>query len=366
MNTFDQFSTRRDVEMLFMESRLTGEEESVSSVSLFIRTGFSLTMVKVNPKRKVFRLTNDSGRELYLKLFAPRKFPLNFLRNAAAKEYTIAKELEKASISVVRYLLWGKGRNNCTFTVSEGVKEPVSAREFFFSSLIKKDRESLTFFRKSLNHLISSLYEKNFLHPDFHTGNVIFSRKEKKMYLLDPWGIRETFFFTKKARIYLCDIWRELYDFLTDDLIISDMVNASLCRKKIDCLSVFEKSRLLREKMKKKHEKKLHKKILNGHYRFTTRKEEEDGVYLWRHTFWHTPPEKFEIDPSWEVISFATAEEAEKSFLFSIDHPAEERIAVLMIRKKTGENLLYYTENICKEYLQDKNQLFSSLEERQQ
>ena len=134
MNTFDQFSTRRDVEMLFMESRLTGEEESVSSVSLFIRTGFSLTMVKVNPKRKVFRLTNDSGRELYLKLFAPRKFPLNFLRNAAAKEYTIAKELEKASISVIRYLLWGKGRNNCTFTVSEGVKEPVSAREFFFFS----------------------------------------------------------------------------------------------------------------------------------------------------------------------------------------------------------------------------------------
>ena len=351
--------------MLLTESRLTGEEESVSSVLSFIRTGFSLTMVKSNPKRKVFRLINDSGRVLYLKLFAPRKFPLNILRNDAAKEYNIAKELEKASIAVIEYLLWGKEKTNCTFLISEGVKEPLSAREFFFQCLINKDKENLSLFRSSLNILISSLYEKNFLHPDFHTGNVIFARQEKKMYLLDPWGIRETFFCTKKARIYLCALWRELYDFLTDDVIISDMVNASLCRKKIDGLPIFEKSRLLYEKERKRHEKKIHKRILNGHYRFSTRKEEEDGIYLWRHTFWYAPPEKFEIDPNWEKVSFASANEAEKHFLSSIDHPAEERIVVLMIRKKTGETLLYYTDNICKEYLQDKNHLLTTLEERQ-
>ena len=77
MKTFDQFSSRRDIEELFFNSRLCGEKESIASVESFIRGSFESVMVKSNPKRKVFRLVNETGRELYLKLFAPQKFPFN-------------------------------------------------------------------------------------------------------------------------------------------------------------------------------------------------------------------------------------------------------------------------------------------------
>lgn len=360
MNTFEDFSTRRDVEELLLSARLSGDEESLSSVTEFIRGSFSLFMVKSNPKRKVFRLVDLSGRELFLKLFAPQKFPFNILRPYAGKEYKAAKELEKASVPVIHYHLWGKGEGNLSFCISEGVQNAFPAREFFFHTVIHKETREFLLFRASLNFLIRSLYEKHFLHPDFHTGNMIFSRKEKKMYLLDPWGVRETFFCMKKAKLFLCSVWRELYDFLTDDLIITDMVSASLCEKKIDGLSILEKVKNIYRKKAQHQISKIHKRMLTGHYRYTTVINTDEDIYTWRHTFWYAPPEKFEIEENWEKEEVAKKEDAEKLFLHSMDHPAEEKIIVLMVQKKNGENLLYYAENPCKEYLQDKINYFAS------
>ena len=356
MNNFDRFSSRRDVEELLLQnSRLRGEEEAVSSVENFIRGGFVLFPVKGNLKRKVFRLRGSSGRELYLKLFAPRKFPLQFLRPYAAREYAAARELEKASVPVIRYLLWGKGENNCSFCVSEGVKNALSAREYFFKSLLKKEPGEAAKFRSALNDLIRSLSEKHFLHPDFHAGNMIFAPEEQKMLLLDPWGVRETFFRTKKAKIFLCSVWTELQDFLSDDLILSDMVNSSLCGKKIDGLPILEKARALYRRENRSRRPKIHARALAGHYRYTTVKKEEDGEYVWAHTFWYAPPEEYTVSPAWEKISFPSRKEAEARFLYFLDHPGETKSIPLMIRKEDGETVLYFADNPFSGVLQDDN-----------
>ena len=351
MNTFDQFDSRRDIEELFFNSRLYGEKESIASVESFIRGSFDLAMVKSNPKRKVFRLVNAAGRELYLKLFAPQKFPFNIIRNYAAKEYKIAKGLEKGSVPIIEYLLWGKGKNSCSFCISEGVRNAVPARKFFFRGHLENNLQEQEFFKDSLVGIIRSLHEKHFLHPDFHTGNMIFCPDEKRMLLLDPWGIRETFFLPGKAKLSLCTVWMELKDFLSDDAVLDQMITSGLCRKKMEALALLDKAVKVYTKKSLARRAKLHRRILAGHYRFSTVKNEEDSKYIWRHNFWYAEPEKFEIDQNWEKQDYIDGKEAEKDFLHSFDHPAEEKLAVLMIRKKDGTGVLYYMENPCKKFL---------------
>lgn len=354
MKTFDQFSTRRDVEELLQDSRLHGEAEALTSVADFIRGGFSLHLVKSNPKRKVFCLANDSGRHLFLKLFAKQKFPFNIIRNYASREYKIAKELEKASVPIISYLLWGKAENSCCFCISEGVPDAVPARKFFFLGLLERNREYQNIFNNSLNEIIRSLHEKHFLHPDFHTGNLICCLQEKRMLLLDPWGIRETFFCAKAAKKSLCSIWMELKDFFSDDEILDHMIASTLCKKKMEALSLLEKAAKIHEKGTLARKAKLHKRVLAGHYRFSTVEKVDGDLYFWRHNLWYAPPEKKEIDPLWEKTIYASQKEAEKWFLHSFDHPMEEKNVVLMIRKNDGTAELYFAKNPCPDALREK------------
>lgn len=351
MNTFDQFNSRRDVEELFQQSQLFGEEDKIACVESFIRKGFELFEVKSNPKRKVFRLANDSGKEYYLKLFAPQRFPFNIIRNYAAKEYRIARELEGAAVPIITYCLWGKAENSCCFCFSEGIPNAVPARKFFFQGHLLKDRSLQQYFTDSLNEIIRSLHEKHFFHPDFHTGNMIFCPEEKRMLLLDPWGIHETFFRSGGAKLSLCTVWMELKDFISDDEILDHMISSGLCKKKMEALSLLEKAAKIYAKKSLARRAKLHKRLLAGHYRFSTVRNEEDGKYIWRHNFWYAEPENFVIDPAWEKIVYGSEREAEKHFLYSFDHPAEEKIIMLMVRKKDGATELYYSENPCKGFL---------------
>ena len=365
MNTFDKFNSVRDVEELFYNSSLSGEKVCIDSVESFIRGRFELTMVKSNPKRKVFRLTDRNGRELYLKLFAPQKFPFNIIRNYAAKEYKIAKELEKASVPIIEYLLWGKSGNSCSFCISEGVRNAVPARKFFFTGHLENNVQDQIFFTDSLNGIIRSLHEKHFYHPDFHTGNMIYCPEEKRMLLLDPWGIRETFFRPGRAKLSLCCVWMELKDFLSEDEILDHMIKSELCKKKMEALTLLDRAVKIYTKRSLSRRTKIHKRLLAGHYRFSTVRNQDDGKYIWRHNFWYAEPEKFEIDPLWEEKFYSDAGEAEKLFLHSFDHPAEEKLVTLMIRNKDGSARLYYKENPCKGFLcqQRTEETFSVKEE---
>ena len=119
----------------------------------------------------------------------------------------------------------------------------------------------------------------------------------------------------------------------------------------MEALALLDKAAKVYTKRSLSRRAKLHRRILAGHYRFSTVKNEDDGRYIWRHNFWYAEPEKFEIGENWVKVTYIDGKEAEKDFLHSFDHPAEEKLAVLMIRKKDGSAELYYMENPCRTFL---------------
>lgn len=346
MRPFAQFESRLDIEELFSSSSLHGEEKALEELRAFFQAGFLAYKVKENPKRKVFRLEGKDGREVYLKLFAPQKFPFNVIRFYGKKEYAIARELEKASVPVVRYMAWGKAENKCGFCLSEGVKGAIPARRFFFESACN-DPASKKVFLTAVERIVHTLHARHFHHPDFHTGNLLYAPEEKKFLLVDPWGIGDSFLTLDSSR-ELCGIWMELKPFLTEDEILSGMISGGLAPNKMDALVLMDKALRSYRKQFCHHLPKLHSRIMNGHKKYVTLVEEEERSLYFRNNLFFAPPEKCQIDPAWRKVSFPDMESARKLFLDSFDlHEYSGDVPLLMSLPKnmSEEACLYFAGN---------------------
>ena len=317
MQPFAQFASQLDIEELFSTTFLHGEERALEELRTFFRDGFKAYKVKENPKRKVFHLEGSGGKEVYLKLFAPQRFPFNIIRFYGKKEYRIAKELEKADVPVVRYMAWGKAGNKCGFCFSEGVKKAIPAREFFFECACKDpvDRKA---FLSAVESIVHTLHAKHFHHPDFHTGNLLYAPEERRFLLVDPWGIGDSFL-TLDSRQELCGIWMELKPFLTEDEILSGVISGGLAPNKMEALVLMDKAFRSFRKQFLHHLPKLHNRIMNGHKKYVTLVEDEEKSLYFRNNLFFAPPEKCEIDPAWRKESFTDLESARKIFLDSFD-----------------------------------------------
>ena len=334
MKSFQQIESRLDIEELISSSRIYGEEGVPDLLYAFLRGGFQVTKVKENPKRKVFLLQSAGGKEIYLKLFAPQKFPFNIIRFYGKKEYAIARELEKASVPVVRYIAWGKAPNQCGFCLSEGVKNACPARRFFFESACS-DPGCRKIFLSAVEEIVHTLHTRNFHHPDFHTGNLLYAPEEKKFLLVDPWGIGDSFL-TVDSRRELCGIWMELKPFLSEDEILSGIISGGLAPNKMEALVLMDKAYKVSRKKFLHHKEKLNRRILKGHKKYVTLVKEENKLLYFRNNLFFAPPELPAIDPAWRMEYFADPEEAKKIFLDSFDiQEYSGEVPLLMILSPT-------------------------------
>lgn len=335
---FSQVKTTSDIRELLLFSEFNGE--GADAARDFIRKDFEVLPVKQNPKRKIFRLVNASGQCLYLKLFAQQSFPFTVFRFYPSTEYEIARKLEKNGIPVIRYLAWGKLKKG-GFCISEGVPDAVPARKYFFET-VRFNPPLLNHFLERLAELTFSLYHKNYRHPDFHLGNILFTPIDRHLYLVDPWGIREILFQTTASRIALCTPWLELRGYISDDNLLNGILSSGLAKTKIDAIELLQKAVRQYEKKCTAQWPKISRRILSGKSKFATTVQKKDGDYTWRHTLWFASPEKMEINPSWRRVEFSSAEESEKIWLESFRHPSDENRPLLRVVYKNSLSALYF------------------------
>ena len=231
----DKINDLNDIRALVAFSKVNGE--NASALMKFIQSDLKVEKIKENPKRVIFRMTDEHGKVLYLKLFRKQRFPFNIFRFYAAKEYRIAKALQKASLPIVNYLAWAVRKDGGGFCVSEGIPDALSGRRYFFETA-RLDARKRRVFLDRLAELTCALCRAHFYHPDFHTSNFLFDTKAEKAFLVDPWGIREVFFLPEFRRLEMCFPWMELRDCLTDDEIMQGLLSSSLAKNKFAALEL--------------------------------------------------------------------------------------------------------------------------------
>lgn len=335
---FSQIKTASDIRELLLYTQLNGDDPECASD--FIRKGFEVVPIKQNPKRKVFRLVNASGQSLFLKLFAQQRFPFSVFRFYPSTEYRIARELEKKGIPVIHYLAWGKLKKG-GFCISEGIPDALSARQYFFET-VRSNPPLLNSFLGKLAELTGILYHKNYLHPDFHLGNILFTPREPRLFLVDPWGMKGLFLQTTASKIALCTAWIELRGYISQDKLVDGILSSGLARSKIDAVELLQQAVRRYNRRADAQWLKIARRILTGKSKFATSVQKEDGVYTWRHSLWFTPPPKMEIDPSWRRTDFPSADESEKIWLDSFRHPSDENRPLLRVVYKDSRSTLFF------------------------
>ena len=328
-----------DIRALVAFSKVNGEDPS--GLMKFLQSELEVEKIKENPKRAIFRMADEHGRVLFLKLFRKQRFPFNIFRFYAAKEYRIAKTLQKASLPIVNYLAWAVRKDGGGFCVSEGIPDALSGRRYFFETA-RFDARKRRVFLDRLAELTCALCKAHFYHPDFHTSNFLFDTKNEKAYLVDPWGIREVFFLPEFRRLEMCFPWMELRDCLTDDEIMQGLLSSSLAENKFAALELMERAGFLYRKQQELRWPKIRRRILSGKAKFATLEMHGNDRFFWRHTDWFTPPDKFEIDPAWEKREFPDGAEAEKIWLDSFRKYPDPK-PMLWFAHPGGSAELYFT-----------------------
>ena len=156
----NEINSLNDIRALVAFSTVNGED--AAGLMKFIQSDVRLEKIKENPKRSIFRMTDENGRMLYLKLFGKQKFPFNVIRFYAAKEYRIAKALQKASVPIINYLAWATLKNGGGFCVSEGLPQAVSGRQYFFQTA-RFDAQKRRVFLERIAELTCALYKRHFV-----------------------------------------------------------------------------------------------------------------------------------------------------------------------------------------------------------
>ncbi|MBO5723605.1 MAG: hypothetical protein J6S58_02130, partial [Lentisphaeria bacterium] len=337
-------STQEDVKKLLAD-RMCRNEKTSARIHSILQQDFSVEVVKENPKRRVLRLVfQDEKANLYLKLFAPAHFPFSLLPTCAEKEFRSAKALEKAALPVIDYIDCGK-LDSGSFCISREVPSSVECRKYFFETVYgKPDLEKE--FLSLLAQLIRSMKKAGIFHPDFHLGNILFSREKHSLFLPDPYGLT----YAPARKDYaekICHPLLELCNFLPQERILDALRNAGLATKKSKEKKLLNKGISAFRKRREKEYPKLKKRILGGRSKYAAKIElpEGKGTCFFRHTLWFSKPEKFTIDPAWHVMEYESIEEAEKiwvdSFLGVPLPPAEKRPEAWKILP-SGKSRLYF------------------------
>ena len=336
---FSSINTAEDVRSLLLFSELIGDDPE--SLRKRILAGFEVIPVKQNPKRKVYRLSCPDGSALYLKLFAPQGLLTRHFRFYASSEYQAAMRLAELGLPVIRYLAWGRFGNG-GFCISEGVPEAVQARRYFFETLYARPDLRDEFLAR-LSETILLLVEKKISHPDFHLGNILYSRAEKKIYLPDPWGVRQCLFWRERHSELLCLPWLEMSGRLSEDEILTGLQESGLAQNPGSARALLDRTAASYKSRLRKHWKKLSGRILSGRSKYATEVELPSGRCAFRHTEWFERPAKLELDPAWIKTEFAAEADSRGIWLSSfLQIPAAENPPVARLVRPDGSSALFF------------------------
>jgi len=336
---FDAVNTPAEVRSLLIYSDLNADDPA--RLRKRILSGFEVDPVKQNPKRKVYRLRCPDGTEIYLKLFAGQSLLQSVFRFYARQEYLAARKLEKAGLPMIRYLAWGHLRRG-GFCLSEGIPHAVSARQYFFETLVREPARQGEFLSR-LSEVTGQMRRLRIRHPDFHLGNILISPDTQQLSLADPWGIHSVPLLLKKYRLEYCLPWVELYGSVPEKLLLDGLEKAGLAG------SPAEAEKLLNEALEQHSRRilrqrgKLNARILSGKSKFASEIELPEGRCSFRHTEWFAAPEKLELSPRWHAVSYKTEAESRGVWLDSfLQIPPLKNPPLARLIAPDGSSKLFY------------------------
>ena len=340
---FDKILNADEVRSLLLFSELVCDQPE--ELRRRIGSGFEVELVKRNPKRKVFRLSCPDGSSLFLKLFAHQNFIQRRLYFYAENEYNAAKKLEKLDLPVIRYLAWGRLKDG-GFCLSEGIPGAVSCRRRFFESLIRQPAE-LAEFIDLLSDLTRQLLSRRIRHPDFHLGNILFSLKNRQLYLPDPWGVRPMLFGFggKRQRIELCHPWLEIRGCVPEKLLLEGVQFSGLSSSASEAEKLLDEAAVLYSRRLQRHRRKLDLRILSGKSKFATEIVLPEGKCAFRHTEWFEPPAVLQLSPDWHRAEYKSELESRSVWLDSfLKIPPMNNPPLARLVRFDGSSVLFFAD----------------------
>lgn len=340
---FDKVLNADEVRSLLLFSELVCDHPE--ELRRRIGSGFEVELVKRNPKRKVFRLSCPDGSSLYLKLFAHQNFIQRQLYFYAENEYAAARRLEKLELPVIRYLAWGRLKDG-GFCLSEGIPEAVSCRRWFFESLVHQPDE-LAEFIDLLADLTRQLFAGRIRHPDFHLGNILFSRTTRQLYLPDPWGVHPLLFGFrgKRQRIEWCHPWLEIRGSVPEKLLLEGLRASGLASTVAEAEKLLAETAAFHAGRLRRHRRKLDLRILSGKSKFATEIVLPEGHCSFRHTEWFEPPAVLQLSPDWHSVEYKSELESRSAWLdsFLLIPPMKNPPLARLVRND-GSSVLFFAD----------------------
>ena len=333
--------TAADIRSLLQDSVLNGDDPE--TLRKHILAGFESELVKQNPKRKIYRLKSLSGREFYLKSFAGQSLFSRLFRFYPLLEYRAARSLEEMGLPVIHYAAWGVSRHG-GFCISNGIPEAVSARQYCFETLVREPA-SRPLFLELLSDVTRALRRCRIAHPDYHLGNILWSMREKRLYLVDPWGIHKVFFPRRLHAVQLCLPWLELSGMVPEEELLQGVQKSGLTATLSAARDLLALAAGQYEKRRDRQWKKLSDRILSGRSKFATGVVLPEGKCMFRHTEWFAPPEKLELNPAWCRVELEDASKAREIWLHSfLRMPPEKNPPAAWLMHENGKSSLFYAE----------------------
>ncbi|MFA7230750.1 MAG: lipopolysaccharide kinase InaA family protein [Victivallaceae bacterium] len=190
--------------------------------------------VKSNPVRKVFKIDDD----YFVKHDTPEKF-IHHLRalfsSKCKREFETALQLEEAGVPVVEYLGWGR-KGSESMLLSRTFPGSISAREYWYREFVYGKHKPDAFIDQ-LCAFIADFFESGFFHPDFHSGNILYSPETGTFALVDVYGIQPQVRLDAKQREAQNRIVFDLQEGLTDKLAVKFILQTSIRHAANDALN---------------------------------------------------------------------------------------------------------------------------------
>ena len=261
---------------------------------------------------------------IHPKLFRHKVREILFF-NKSYSEYKSAQFLDRVGLDIVNVIGWGrKGYRNFLVTEDAGLNV-VNARDFWLNTA-KKNSYVREEFLISFSYFIRKCIYANFVHPDFHLGNLLIkvTKDDLKFVFVDPDGVK---FKTKRIGLIKQGVGQLLASLITHELTREEgcrlLRDANIIKSEDGYDDVWLMLRTYDVATIKDRWRKRKKKILKSNSRFVGRVSDESGnKWLLRKNLMGKPILNKEIlDISWLEKQYSTevlaVGEAKRKWLLS-------------------------------------------------
>ena len=246
--------------------------------------------IKNLPHRAVFQVQDDQRHPYHIKhaIYSSLKSRLHFLLcHPLKREFNILRELAANNISSISAVGYGYSSNE-EILITTSLPECVTALEFWHTIALNSHELQQNFIQ-SFIELLKKLWQKNYLHNDFHAENILCQKDTGKVYLVDPYKLKHPRALQKKQqKKTFCFALLFLLNRLTDAQLIEMLLQIGVETTTPAAEALLQYTKKCAAKIFQHKYAKRTKKVLAGTSQYSRiMKHDAYNLHI-RNTAWHT------------------------------------------------------------------------------